>query len=163
MPASPLVGARLWRWTPHLIAAVLFALSAPGQANATPSSYENERTQKVMDAEGLIAVDNPEGQRIRKIHIVRHDVFVEDEPWPTFLNVFHALSHEDIVARELLFAVGEPWDQNRIDETTRKLRDQGIFAFVRIVAQNPENPGLLATFGRIETNRHRRASSIWQR
>jgi hypothetical protein len=137
MPASPLLGARPRLWTLHLIAAALLALSTAGQANATPSSYENERTQKVMDAEGLVAVDNPEGQRIRKIHIVRHDVFVEDEPWPTFLNVFHALSHEDIIARELLFAVGEPWDQNRIDETTRKLRDQGIFAFVRIVAVRP--------------------------
>lgn len=101
------------------------------------SSYEDERLDKVLAAQGLERVDQADGRVISKVHIVRHDVFVDDEPWPTFLNIFHALSHEEIVARELLFEVGEPYETTRIDETTRKLRDQGIFALVRIVAVRP--------------------------
>jgi hypothetical protein len=124
-----------------LLAALLTlcALAVPTSSHAQ-RSYEDERLDKVLESRGLERVEDAEGRPIAKVHIVRHDVFVEDEMWPTFLNVFHALSLEEIVARELLFGVGDPYDTRRIEETTRALRDQGIFALVRIVPVRPRGP-----------------------
>ncbi|HRE90780.1 MAG TPA: hypothetical protein PK095_16765, partial [Myxococcota bacterium] len=119
-----------------LLVQVALGLHAASPARAQ-SSYEDERLERVLETHGLERVDDAERRPITKVHLVRHDVFVEDEMWPTFLNVFHALSHEDVITRELLFAVGDPYDSERIQETTRALRDQGIFAFVRIVPVRP--------------------------
>jgi len=113
---------------------------APVQPDVQPDSYETERTNLVIQALGLTVDPAPEGKRIGRIRIESHDVFADDEFWPTFLNVFHWKTKEDVVARELLFAPGEPWRQARIDESTRKLRDQIIFSLVRIVPVVPVDP-----------------------
>lgn len=128
-----------------LLGAWLCLGSLPGRAAeptepAPARGYEDERTARVLTERGLEVVPDPAGKRIRRIVIVRHDVFVEDEPWPLFLNALHTMTHEDTVARELLFAEGEVWDQARVDETARKLRDQIIFAMVRIVPVRPIRP-----------------------
>lgn len=123
-----------------LALALVFAAAAAAAPARAERSYEDERLERVLETHGLELVADPDGRPIAKVHLVRHDVFVEDEMWPTFLNVFHALSHEDVISRELLFAVGDPYDPKRIAETTRALRDQGIFAFVRIVAVRPVRP-----------------------
>ncbi len=127
-----------------LLLVVAFARSAnagsPVEPDVQPDSYETERTNKVLTGLGLTVDPAPEGKRIGKIRIVSHDVFAEDEFWPTFLNVFHWKTNDDVIARELLFAEGEPWSQARVDESTRKLRDQVIFALVRIVPVRPVRP-----------------------
>ncbi len=105
-------------------------------------SYEVERTKMLLRERALRVEPLPEGKRIRRIEIVNHDVFSEDEFWPTWWNIFHWRTRRDVVARELLFAEGEPWTQARIDETARKLRDQVIFTFVRIEAVRPDLPEL---------------------
>ncbi len=104
---------------------------------AQSSVYETQRTTKVLASLGYAEDPAPQGKRISAIRVVRHDVFAEDEPFPTFFNAFHAMTDEDVVTRELLFAQGEAWDQARVDESMRNLRAQGIFAFVRISAVHP--------------------------
>lgn len=117
----------------------------PPAPDVQPDSYETERTNKVLHELALTPDPAPEGKRIAKIRIVSHDVFADDEFWPTFLNVFHWKTKEDVIARELLFEAGQPWSQARIDESTRKLRDQIIFALVRIVPVRPvETDGIAA-------------------
>ncbi len=115
---------------------LLVAVLTPSAA--ADDSYEVERTKMLLRERALVVEPLPEGKRIRKIDIVNHDVFSEDEFWPTWWNIFHWRTRRDVVARELLFAEGEPWTQARIDETARKLRDQVIFTFVRIEAVRPE-------------------------
>ncbi len=119
---------------PVLLFAVI--VSSPA-ASAQTSVYETQRTAKVLAGLGYAEDPAPAGKRISAIHVVRHDVFAEDEPWPTFFNAFHALTDEDVVTRELLFSAGEVWDQARVDESMRNLRAQSIFAFVRISAVHP--------------------------
>ncbi len=117
---------------------LVVALTRPAHADdGSRDSYEAERTRKVMGELGLAPDPAPEGKRIGRIRIVRNDVFVDDEFWPVFLNVFHVKTQDDVVRRELLFHPGEPYAQARIDESARKLRDQFIFAFVRIVPVAP--------------------------
>ena len=105
----------------------------PPVAAPDDDTWESQRTTRVLTELGLTVDPSPEGKRIGHVYVVSHPVFAEDEFWPTFLNVFHVTTEDDIVRRELLFARGETWRQARIDESMRKLRDQIIFSLVRIV------------------------------
>lgn len=133
-----LVGLALLGWAPTVRAA------GPPEPEARPKVYEIRRALSALDAAGFraLADDEAQGRTLRHVHFGREDVFVDDEPWPTFLNVFHALTREDIVARELLFTPGAPWDPVRGAETVRNLRNMGIFALVAIIPVLPkDDPG----------------------
>ena len=95
-------------------------------------SYEQQRTDRILEEQKLEVEPNPEGKRIAFIRIVRDDVFVRDEIWPLWFNWFHGLTREKVVRRELLFEKGIPYVNARIEETMRNLRGMGIFALVRI-------------------------------
>jgi hypothetical protein len=104
-------------------------------------SYEWQRTARLLAKQGLAVDSAPQGKRIAFIRIVRDDVFVEDELWPTWLNWLHGRTRESVVRRELLFEEGIPYDEARIEETMRNLRGMAIFALVRIVAVTTGKPG----------------------
>ena len=109
-------------------------------ASARADSYEWHRTERLLRSLELDQAALPEGKRIAFIRIVREEVFVADEVWPTWFNWFHVTTRESVVRRELLFAEGEPFRDARIEETMRNLRGMGIFALVRIVAVATEDP-----------------------
>jgi hypothetical protein len=104
-------------------------------------SYEWQRTSRLLAAEQLEVDPAPQGKRIAFIRIVRDDVFVADELWPTWLNWLHGRTRESVVRRELLFEKGAAYDDARIEETMRNLRGMAIFALVRIVAIKTDTPG----------------------
>ena len=128
-----MVARRLW------LLCVLAWLCASSPARA--DTYEAERTQHLLDKLKLEPDPAPEGKRIAWVKIVRDDVFVEDEIWPTWFNWFHGTTRDGIVRRELLFAEGKGYEHARIEETMRNLRGMGIFALVRIVAVRTSDPG----------------------
>jgi hypothetical protein len=97
--------------------------------------------QRVLQREHLELAEQPEGKRIAWVRVVRDEVFVEDEIWPTWLNWFHATTREAVVRRELLFEAGAPYVEARVEETMRNLRGMAIFALVRIVAVRVPEPG----------------------
>ena len=111
---------------------LLSLLVCCGRARA--DSYEWERMQHVLRVHGLELAEQPEGKRIAWIRVVRDEVFVEDEVWPTWLNWFHATTREAVVRRELLFTSGAPYVDARVEESMRNLRGMAIFALVRIAA-----------------------------
>jgi hypothetical protein len=76
-------------------------------------------------AERKLGVDRaPQGKRIRDITVVNREVFSRDDGGLLrFFNVFHTTTKPDLIRRELLFAPGDVWDQERVDETLRRLRD----------------------------------------
>ena len=117
-----------------------------GTAQSAKVSYEAQRTARLLHAENLELEPAPEGKRIAFIRIVRDDVFVAEEVWPTWFNWFHGRTRENVVRRELLFATGAGYETARIEETMRNLRGMGIFALVRIVpvkAMKPEEVGVV--------------------
>lgn len=122
-------------------------LSALLAAPAAAVPYEDARTEAVLEAEGLVTHPQPEGKHIAFVRLVRHDVFREDEIIPPFFNVFHALTDEDVVQRELIFGLGDRYSEETIQETRRILRAMGIFALVRVVAVEvpgkPDEVGVL--------------------
>lgn len=72
---------------------------------------------------------------IQAIEIHRYDLFdsTETRHWyGRVANAVHFMTREGVVRRELLFAVGEPYDPDKVAETARNLRGLFIFRQVRI-------------------------------
>lgn len=96
---------------------------------------------------GLLAVtstaaaqDAPTGtdmtpDTVRSIVIQRADIFDAEEMKHWYARVgnsLHIMTRENVVRRELLFSVGEPFDSALVAETERNLRATGIFRRVTI-------------------------------
>ncbi|MEE9383128.1 MAG: BamA/TamA family outer membrane protein [Nannocystaceae bacterium] len=117
-----------------------------GAAPTGKETYEWRRTQAVLRAEALEIDPAAEGKRVAYVRILRDDVFVDGELFPTWLNVFHARTRARIVRRELLLREGDRYENQRAEESMRILRGMGIFALVRIVAvrtHDSESVGIL--------------------
>jgi hypothetical protein len=118
------------------LAAAPHAPSDHAPSDAPPddaATYEDAQLADVMRAQGFTPHAPRKNERIAFITIVRHEVFTPDDPWPDFLNIAHIVTAEDVVARELLFAPGAPFDA-RLQESARNLRSMGIFSLVRIAS-----------------------------
>lgn len=77
--------------------------------------------------------DAPAGKRIESVQIVRLPVFDDDDPVPDFVNFLHSQTREHVIRRELLFAAGDSYDTERIEETLRNLQLIAQFGVVVIV------------------------------
>lgn len=139
-PRRPASAARLLSTLLGLCAWVAFA--RPVAAD----EYEDVRLNRVLEAHHWQLDSAPEGKQIAFVHIEREDVFVADEFWPLWLNLFHSTTREDVVRRELLLDEGDRFDEHRADETERNLRALGPFSSSRVVAvvgERPQEVGLL--------------------
>jgi hypothetical protein len=77
---------------------------------------------------------------IAEVEVERGPVFTEDDALPDWLpaatvNRLHPLSRPGLIEQELLFAVGEPLDRERIAETLRNLRALGVLRREEIVCE----------------------------
>ncbi|MFT7583308.1 MAG: hypothetical protein ACI9MR_004995, partial [Myxococcota bacterium] len=123
-----------------LTIALAIVLGVPSALGADAGLYESERVALALSELGLTEASDPAGKRVGEIHFVRRDVFADDEIVPTFFNVFHWLTKESVIRRELLFSEGDAFSLDRVAESTRNLRDTTIFAIVRIVAVETADP-----------------------
>ena len=120
-----------------------------------PSLYESQRVAAALQRHARTLEPQPEGKRIAFVIVEREEVFAPNEllvpivlprfasTWP---NTFHWLTNEDVVRRELLLAVGDAYEQSRIDESERNLRALPVLTLARIVAvrgDTPDTVGLL--------------------
>ncbi len=138
MPGSVRPSCPLWSAVTFarqsVFALLLLMMGASSSWSAGGDHYERARFELALKDGGFTVDPAPDGKRIRTIHVVRHDVFADDELIPTFLNAFHWLTDEDIIARELTFAEGERFDRGALEETKRNLRGMGIFSLVVVDA-----------------------------
>jgi hypothetical protein len=84
------------------------------------------------------AAQDPTRPRIRGIVLQRHEVFdsIEARRWPYRLaNALHAETRPNVIRRELLIGIGDPYDSALVAESERNLRALGIFRDVRIDPQ----------------------------
>ncbi len=122
--------------TPLLLAVTL--LAAP--------SYEEAHALRAMQRLQLEPDLAPEGKRVAFVRIVRYQVLVDHEPFPTVFNWLHWLTTEKTVSRELLFEEGDVYDPEAVAESARNLRTMTIFSIARIQpvrAQKPDEVGIL--------------------
>ena len=89
----------------------------------------------------------PAAGRLRAIRITTGDVFspekAEAEPLAGLVNALHWTTREEVVAREIWIAPGDPIDARTAAEIERNLRALGLFAEVVVRLAATETPGLV--------------------
>ena len=84
----------------------------------------------------------PRAARVRAVVVQREAVFdsLEATYWPyRIANALHVETRENVIRRELLIDVGDPYDTVLVAESERNLRALGIFRDVRIHRQNTDS------------------------
>lgn len=109
-------------------------------------SLERASLLRVLAAHGYEIDRAPWGKRIVKIHVHNEDVFAEKTPVLRFFNRFHVTTRPQTIHDQLVVREGELWDQARIDETARRLRDPlwtSVVAVLPIASRDPADVELL--------------------
>ena len=112
--------------------------SAPGTAqNANQvletrrySPLEQERIRRALLRVHGVRDEQPQGKRIESVEVVALPVFEPEDPVPQFLNWVHVTTLDYVIEREVLFRVGNRFDQRLSDETERNLRALLLFSVV---------------------------------
>jgi hypothetical protein len=105
----------------------------------TYSPLEQATLGRALAARGYEVEPSPWGKVIDRIHVYNEDVFAEDN-WLRFFNYFHWTTREHSIVDELTIGEGELWDQARVEESMRRLRDplySTVIAFVPVKSQKP--------------------------
>jgi hypothetical protein len=113
---------------------------------ATLSSLERQSVSRAIAARGYTVEPAPWGKVIARVHVYNEDVFAEKTPVLGFFNRFHVTTRESAIRPELRIGVGEVWDQDRVDETSRKLRDPlwtSVVVVIPVVSQEPGKVDML--------------------
>jgi len=98
--------------------------------------YQRDLLEQTERIEHLEVDPHPDGKKIERIEIVPYDVFMAQDPWPRFFNIFHVTTLPQVVERELLFKAGDIWAEKSpslIQETARNLRSNLFVSVARIV------------------------------
>jgi outer membrane protein assembly factor BamA len=101
---------------------------------AAPALSDESESQQVI-----------EGMPIGTITIARQNVFdtskqAEDNWLYRLTNRLHIVTREPVIAKQLLFAEGEPYSQRRIDETQRKVR-RNRYLYDASITTTPQSDG----------------------
>jgi len=106
------------------------------------AQYEEKLVHAALQRRGLSPGDvhpMPEGKIIEAIEIDASEIILHGDlplsgrlPW-TFLNRFHVRTRDAVIARELLFAVGDSFRSDLFEESGRNVRNLAILAVARLV------------------------------
>ena len=113
---------------------------------ATLSPLERASVARALTRRGYTVEPSPWGKVIGAVRIYNEDVFAEGAAFLKFFNLFHVTTREHAIARELVIGAGEVWDQARVDETARRLRDplwSSVIAVLPVTAADAGKVDLL--------------------
>ncbi len=108
---------------------------------AALASLERQTVVHALTARGYTVDPAPWGKVVGAIRVYNEDVFPEQNRLLQFFNHFHVTTKEFAIAREVVIAPGEVWDQARIDETARRLRDPVWSSVVVVIPVVSPEPG----------------------
>ncbi len=108
---------------------------------ATLSSLERASVSRALAARGYTVEPAPWGKVIGRVHIYNEDVFAEKSRFLQFFNLFHVTTREGAIRDELVIGEGELWDQERVEETARRLRDPLWSSVIAVVPVTSAEPG----------------------
>lgn len=120
-----------------LLAAVLAATPV-----SQDTGYEDRLVEWGLSLHHREREPAPEGKRLEEVLVASEDVFVPSDPYPMFLNIFHARTREPVIRREVLLAPGDLWDTHRVQETERNLRRLFQLAVAKVVAVKGKEGGV---------------------
>jgi hypothetical protein len=104
-------------------------------------AYQRRLIQETLAQNHLEPDPHPEGKAIERIVVVPYGVVLPDEPYPKFLNWFHMTTRPDVVERELLFHAGDRWSEERVEESSRNLRNYLFVTMAQVVPCKGSDPG----------------------
>ena len=113
---------------------------------ATLSSLERQSVARALAARGYQVDPAPWGKVIGAVRVYNEDVFAEKNRLLQFFNHFHVTTQESAIASEVVIGVGEVWDQARIEETARRLRDplwSSVVVVIPVVSAEPGKVDML--------------------
>jgi len=113
---------------------------------ATLSSLEKASVLRALLARGYQVDPMPWGKVIGAVRVYNEDVFAEGSRVLRFFNNFHVTTKEHAIADEVVIGAGEVWDQERVEETARRLRDplwSSVVAVIPVVSSEPGKVDLL--------------------
>ena len=119
-------------------------------------ALEKQSLARALVARGFVPDPEPWGKRIDRIEVYNEDVFPEscDGAWwglgcdmlKWSVNHIHYTTREFAIRDELTLDVGEVWDQARVEESGRRLRDplySSVIALIPVKSTTPGNVTLL--------------------
>jgi hypothetical protein len=108
---------------------------------ATLSNLESASVARALIARGYVIDPSPWDKVIGQVRVYNEDVFAEPSPVLQFFNHFHVTTKESTIRAEAVITRGERWDQRRIDETARRLRDPLFTSVVAVLPVTATAPG----------------------
>ncbi len=108
---------------------------------ATLGGLERQSMRRALTARGYELDPEPWGKVVGSIRVYNEDVFAEKTRLLRFFNHFHVTSKESVVSDEVILRPGEIWDQNKIEETARRLRDPIFTSVIAVVPVKSAVPG----------------------
>ncbi|HEY0254269.1 MAG TPA: BamA/TamA family outer membrane protein [Kofleriaceae bacterium] len=106
----------------------------------TFSSLEKKSIIRTLLRRGLDVDPEPWGKQIDEVIVENEDVFAENN-WLQFFNNFHYTTREHRVRQELTIQAGEVWDQDRVEESARRLHDPLYTSVVALLPVKSAIPG----------------------
>jgi hypothetical protein len=108
---------------------------------ATMSTLERASVSRALARRGHTVEPSPWGKVIARVHIYNEDVFAEKSAFLQFFNLFHVTTRDGVVRDELVIGEGEVWDQERVEETARRLRDPLWSSVIAVLPVRSAEPG----------------------
>jgi hypothetical protein len=107
----------------------------------TLGGLERQSMRRALAARGYELEPEPWGKIVGKIRVYNEDVFAEKNRLLRFFNHFHVTSKESVVRAEVILRPGEVWNQAKIEETARRLRDPIFTSVIAVVPVKSAAPG----------------------
>lgn len=119
------------------------ALAGPATADRFDAlgKLEKREAELVLKDRGLQLDPRPAGKTVRNLIIVNREVFSEDDGFLTWFNIFHRVTREGIIEREVLIRPGMVWDEELVEESARKIRDPFLSNMAVLLAVMTDAPG----------------------
>ncbi len=104
-------------------------------------SFEKRALATALKRRGLELDLEPYGKLVRKIRVVNLDVFGPDDGVLRIFNLLHVTTREYIIEREVLLRPGQPWDDETVQETRRRLTDITVTTLAVLAPVKSPEPG----------------------
>lgn len=126
--------------------AVLLLVPRAGLGAVSYSPYEKDTIRGALAQLGTRLDKKPEGKVVEAIEVMALDVLDSRDLSPDFVNRLHVTTKEYILRREMLIRIGDRYDQAKVDESARVLRDRpqlSLVLVVPVVGSSPETVRLV--------------------
>lgn len=127
----------------HRISLLLLFLPAASRG-AEDARYEDRLIEWGLALHHREIDPTPDGKRIDEIIVASEEIVAPSDPWPGILNIVHVKTKPTVIRGELLFAPGEPYRRDLIEESERNLRRIFILGVARIVPVKSQQPGVVS-------------------